>query len=199
MGFVGTEVEATTKVSFSPLLGLQVWLHGRAPDNEWAQAIAARVTDADPEGLYIHWVGLHDRQAGSVVIRNASYRKRPLYRAFADQGMERIGLALDPDLYDVVRINGPAITDENEQVALEQVKGSLLQLTDTDASPDPLIARARRMQRMLQICERLYPGKLAPQEPAQKESISERPLANEDVRTAQEAVAAAPEKPWWED
>jgi len=178
MGYVGTEVPADTKVQFRPLLGLQVWLHARARDNEWVQTIAQRVTEADPEGLYIHWADLPWNRRGSVVIRNAAYLKRPLYRAFADRGLEEVGLRLDPDLYDVVRINGPVIDEKGAAHAEEELVAALRQLRDYKLSPDPLIRRAVRLRRMLD----LMPVEADPEPPAPKQE-----------------VVPAPEKPWWED
>jgi hypothetical protein len=194
MGLVGAEVEATTKVSFHPLINLQVWLHGRSRDSEWVQTMAARVSDANPEGLYIHWHGMQDRQSGSVVIRNAAYCRRPLYRAFADQGMERMGLALDPDLYDLVRITTSA---PDLETATEQVKAAVKDL-GVDASPDSLIQRATRMQRALRMMKILYPEKFGAEEQVPEEKVS-RPPAQQGVHPGQGAPAAAPQKPWWED
>lgn len=91
MGFPSIELDHTTAARMRPLVGLQVWLYAAARDSAWAQAMAPRVVEVNPEGLYLHWAGMKHGEDGSFIIKNPVFGKWPF--------------GLDP--YDLVRLDPP--------------------------------------------------------------------------------------------
>ncbi len=125
MGFPSVELEATSKAVLRPLVGLQVWLHGRARDSEWVQVMAARVAEVNPEGLYVHWAGLRDEEDGQAIVQNP----RCL-------GVTPLGTF---DLYDMLRIDGPMLLNEElVKRAENQLSRSILTLIE-NAKPPPQV------------------------------------------------------------
>lgn len=122
MGFVGTEVESTTSVSFRPLIGLQTWIYSRSRSSKWAQDIAPRILEAEPEGLYQHWSEMKDMADGSVILRNPAFD----------------GWPWDP--YDLVRID-PSNTPAEIQY-LDKVLADLASRPLTDGAVAPASAAA---------------------------------------------------------
>ncbi len=64
-------------ISMRPLIGLQVWLYCRERGNAWVQAVAPRVVEAGPEGLYVNWAELKEQDAADVIIRNPAFSAWP--------------------------------------------------------------------------------------------------------------------------
>jgi len=116
MGFLGLEMDATTEAPLRPLIGMQVWLYGSKKASDWIIAMAPRVAEVSPEGLYVQWIGMPHDEPSQIIVPNK----------YAKPGASF-------DLYDIVRLTGGLDPDDEERA--ERIGSRLSSLLRALAEP----------------------------------------------------------------